>query len=147
MYRLTKTATVDLFKLSQEFGSIEIKAGNYENIRLKVVLHKQITGSVFALSGVYTDELGKQTPVQFNFNEDLTLELPSENLTVSSSADYTGLLILQLNNLLSGVSSSDFKAAVKNVNGELLISSSSNADLFNKIKAGFASLAKAEFRP
>ena len=144
-YKLKKSPTVDLFKQTQMLGSINLPAATYNEVELKVVLQKQTTGDVFAINGVYTDETGKQTPLDFHYNEDLILHLEAENLTVNTAADYTGVLILELNKLLSGVSATDFKAASKNANGVIVISSTSNVEVFNKMKSNLASLAKAEF--
>jgi hypothetical protein len=127
-------------------GSINIPAGTYNEVELKVVLQKQTTGDVFAINGIYTDETGKQTPLDFHYNEDLTLHIEGENLTVNTSADYTGVLKLELNKLLNGVSASDFKSASKNANGVIVISSTSNVEVFSKMKSNLASLAKAEFK-
>lgn len=145
-YKLPKKTTIDFFQENHEFGSVKIAPGTYDEVELKLVLKKQTTGNVFALSGEYTNELGQKTPVEFNYNEDLSLNVEAEDLTVSTSTDYTGLLTLQLNKLLSGVSSSDFRSAAKDANGKIVISSASNVELFNKIKAGVAALAKAEFK-
>jgi hypothetical protein len=145
-YKLKKSPTVDLFKQSQLLGSIDLPAATYNEVELKVLLQKQITGDLFALSGIYTDETGKQTPVDFHYNEDLTLNIEAENLTVNTSSDYTGLLKLELNKLLSGLSTSDLKSASKNANGIIVISSNSNVELYSKMKSSLASLAKVEFR-
>jgi hypothetical protein len=145
-YKLAKPVTVDIFKLAQEFGSIQVPAGTYNEIEFELVLKKQTTGNVFAVSGKYKDASGKETPVEFNYNEDVSLKLEAENLTVTTSEDYTGLLTLQLNKLVSQVSSSDFDSASKNASGTIVISSTSNVALFNKIKAGLASFIKAEFK-
>ena len=145
-YKLPKKTTIDFFQENHEFGSVKIAPGTYDEVELKLVLKKQTTGSVFALSGEYTNELGQKTPVEFNYNEDLSINIEAEDLTVNTSTDYTGLLTLQLNKLLSGVSSSDFRSAVKDANGRVVISNASNVALFNKIKAGVAAFAKAEFK-
>ena len=144
-YKLKKSPTVDLFKQTQLLGSINIPAGTYNEVELKLVLQKQTTGDVFAINGIYTDESGKQTPLDFHYNEDLTLHIEGENLIVNTSADYTGVLKLELNKLLTGVSASDFKSASKNANGVIVISSASNVEVFNKMKSNLVSLAKAEF--
>ena len=145
-YKLSKPVTVDIFKLDQEFGSIKIPAGTYEEIEFELELKKQTTGNVFAVSGIYKDASGTETPVEFNYNEDVNLKLEVENLTVTTSEDYTGLLTLQLNKLASHLSSADFDAASKNGTGTIVISSTSNTGLYNKIKAGLASFIKAEFK-
>lgn len=144
-YKLKKSPTVDLFKQSQMLGSINLPAGTYNEVELKLVLQKQTTGDAFGLNGVYTDETGKQTPLDFHYNEDLTFDIEAENLTVNTAADYTGVLKLELNKLLSGLSASDFKLASKNANGVIVISSTSNVELFNKMKSNLNSLPKAEF--
>lgn len=145
-YKLTKPVTVDIFQLSQNFGSIKVPPGTYNEIEFELVLRKQTTGNVFAISGQYNDAAGKHTPVEFNYNEDVTLELEAENLTVNTSEDYTGLLTLQLNKLVSNISSSDFDGATKNASGTIVISSTSNVALYNKIKTGLGSFIKAEFK-
>jgi hypothetical protein len=145
-YKISKPVTVDFFNASHEFGNVDIAPGTYKEVGLELVLKKQITGNVFAISGDYVNELGKSTPVEFNYNEDLTFSSETEDLTVSASTDYTGLLILELNKLLTETSSSDFRSATKDASGKIVISSTSNIELFNKIKTAIASVVKAEFK-
>lgn len=145
-YKLKKSSTIDLFKLDEDFGTIDVPPGSYSEIEFELVLNKQTTGNVFAISGDYQDEFGKVTPIEFNFNEGMTFKLQAENQVVNVSADYTGLLTLQLNRLLANVNSFDLKSASKNVNGIILVSNNSNVELFNKIRVGFMSSIKAELK-
>ena len=145
-YKLAKPVTVDIFKLNQKFGSVKIPPGTYNEIEFELVLDKQTTGNVFAVSGIYKDAAGKETPVEFNYNEDVSLKLEAGNLTVNTAEDYTTLLTLQLNKLVSRIDATDLDSASKNGNGTIVISSASNTALYNKVKAGLTSMIKAEFK-
>lgn len=145
-YKLKRSSTIDLFKLNDEFGSIYVPPGSYNEIEFELILNKQTTGNVFAISGDYKDEFGKLTPVEFNFNEGMTFKLKAENKTVNASTDHIGLLTLHLNRLLANVNTFDLKSASKNVNGIIVVSTQSNVELFTKIRAGFMSSIKAELK-
>lgn len=145
-YKLSKPVTIDFFQANHEFGNVNIAPGTYKEIKLELVLRKQNTGNVFAISGDYTNEFGKSTPVEFNYNEDVTLSIAAGDLTVNASTDYTGLLILQLNKLLAGTSATDFRTANKDATGKIIISSTSNVELYNKMKAAVSALAQVEFK-
>lgn len=145
-FRLKKSSTIDLFKSNQDLGSVHVPPGSHTEIEFELILNKQTTGNVFAISGDYKDESGRITPLEFNFNEGMTFKLQVEDQTINVSTDYTGLLTLQLNRLLANVTSLDLTTANKNVNGIIVVSNSSNVELFNKIRAGFMSSVKADLQ-
>lgn len=143
-YQLKNHVSVDLFNLSPVLGSISIPDGTYNEVELKIVLKKTGTGNVpLALKGEYTDGSGVKTPVEFSFNEDVEIEVEAENVVVSSN-DYIGMINFQLNKFLANVTTSDLSNSMK-TGGKIVISSTSNTELYHKIKANFRLVADCDF--
>ena len=145
-FKLKKSSTIDLFKLNQDVGTVHVPPGSYDEIEIELILNKQTTGNVLAISGDYKDESGKITPLEFNFNEGMTFKLQVEDQMINASTDYTGLLTLQLNRFLANLTSLDLITASKNVNGIIVVSNTSNIELFSKVRAGFMSSVKADIQ-
>lgn len=144
-YELKQAFNIDLFNLSPVLGSISLPDATYEEVELKLVLRKSATSNVpLILKGVYTDGTGNKVPVEFYFNEDFEAEVEAENIVVSGSNDYIGLINVQLNKFLTNVVSADLGGAVK-TNGVIVISATSNMDLYAKLKANLNVFADCDF--
>lgn len=143
-FELKKFISVDLANLSPVLGSISIPDGTYEEVELKIVLKNSSTNAYpLTLKGAYTDASGRTTPVEFYFNEELELEVEAENVVVESN-NYIGLINFELNRLISQVSSTDFSDAVK-TDGKIIISSTSNVHIYNKIKSSLSVIGDCDF--
>lgn len=144
-YELKKAVNVDLFNLSPILGSITIPPGTYDEVELKLVLKKSGTSNIpLTLKGTYTDVNGTKTPVEFYFNEEFEVEVEAEDLVVSGTNDYIGLINVQLNKFMTNVVSADLSGATK-TGGVIVISSTSNMDLYNKLKANLKAFADCDF--
>ena len=144
-YELKKSLTIDLFNLSPILGSVNIPEGTYEEVELKLVLKKSTDNTIpLTLKGTYKDANGLSTPVEFYFNDEFEIEIEAENVLVQSNTDYIGLINLQLNKLLVNIGSNDISAATK-TNGVIVISSSSNLNLYNKFKSNLNAFGDCDF--
>lgn len=144
-YELKQAFNVDLFNLSPVLGSITLPDGTYEEVELKLVLKRSATTSIpLTLKGLYTDGSGNKIPVEFYFNEDFEAEVEAENVVVSGTNDYIGLINVQLNKFLTNVVSADLSGATK-TNGTIVISATSNMDLYTKLKANLNVFADCDF--
>ena len=143
-YELKSLLNIDLFNLSPVLGSISIPDGTYDEVELKLVMKKSTTNIPFTLKGTYTNGVGVKTPVEFYFNDEFEVEVEAEDIVVNGTKDYLGLINVQLNKLLVSVSSLDLDNAVK-VNGAIVISSSSNVSLYNKIIMNVQAFADCDF--
>ena len=144
-YELKQAFNVDLFNLSPVLGSITLPDATYEEVELKLVLRKSATTNIpLTLKGLYTDGSGTKIPVEFYFNEDFEAEVEAENIIVSGTNDYLGLINVQLNKFLTNVISADLSGAAK-TNGVIVISSTSNMELYAKLKANLNAFADCDF--
>lgn len=144
-YELKQAFNVDLFNLSSVLGSITLPDATYEEVELKLVLKKSATSNIpLTLKGSYTDGSGTKIPVEFYFNEDFEAEVEAENIIVSGTNDYLGLINVQLNKFLTNVVSADLSGATK-TNGVIVISSTSNMELYAKLKANLNAFADCDF--
>jgi hypothetical protein len=144
-YELKQAFNVDLFNLSPALGSITLPDATYEEVELKLVLKKSATSNIpLTLKGSYTDGSGTKIPVEFYFNEDFEVEVEAENIVVSGTNDYLGLINVQLNKFLTNVISADLSGAAK-TNGVIVISSTSNMELYAKLKANLNAFADCDF--
>lgn len=144
-YELKKFVTVDLFNLSPILGSINLPEGTYDEVELKLVLKKSTNNTIpVTLKGNYKDASGLNTPVEFYFNEDYEIEVEAEDVVINSNSDYIGLVNLQLNKLLFNIGSNDLSGATR-TNGVIVISSTSNANLYNKFKANLNAFGDCDF--
>ena len=144
-YELKQAVDVDLFNLSPILGSITIPDGTYNEVELKLELKKSTTSNIpLALKGTYTDDSGSKIPVEFYFNEDFEVEVEAEDLVVNGNNDYLGLINIQLNKFMTNVISADLSGAAK-TGGVIVISSTSNMDLYTKLKANLKAFADCDF--
>lgn len=144
-YELKQAFNVDLFNLSPVLGSINLPDATYEEVELKLVLRKSSTSNIpLTLKGSYTDGSGTKIPVEFYFNEDFEVEVEAENIIVSGTNDYLGLINVQLNKFLTNIVSADLSGAAK-TNGVIVISSTSNMELYAKLKANLNAFADCDF--
>ncbi|MES2873624.1 MAG: hypothetical protein V4708_07865 [Bacteroidota bacterium] len=143
-FELKKGVSVDLFNLSPLLGSITIPDGTYDEVELKLELKKSDVNMPLTLKGTYTDAGGAKIPVEFYFNEDFEMEVEAEDLIVDGSNDYLGLINVQLNKFMSNVITADLSGASK-TGGVIVISSTSNANLYAKLKANLNAFAECDF--
>jgi hypothetical protein len=137
---------VDLFSVNTLVGSFDLQPGVYHEISLKVEGYQADAGSdpVFYLSGSFTDADGTVTPVVVSVDEDLELRVKQEGFQLDAISDYTSLVHVELDQLLSGISAADISGAAR-TGGKVIISASSNADLYSTIVDNFSSCGESHF--
>lgn len=143
-YEFKQGVNVDLFNLSPLLGSITIPDGTYDEVELKLELKKSTTTVPLTLKGTYTDGSGAKIPLEFYLNEDFEVEVEAEDLVVSGNKDYIGLINVQLNKFMTNVLSADLSSATK-TGGVIVISSTSNMNLYSKFKANLNAFADCDF--
>lgn len=137
----SKTAQqVDLFAPVPNIGIVQLPAGSYKEVEFKIELLPAQTDAAFELKGSYGSK-----GITFQVNEALEIKGEKEGVDISEGASYTAATSLNLSLLSVGISSSLLdKASV--TNGEILISSSSNADLYALMLANLKNLGDCDFR-
>jgi len=143
-YELKQVNNVDLFNLSPVLGSVTIPDGTYNEVELKLDLRRTTSGAApLVLKGDYFNSSGVKTPIEFHFNENFEIEVEAENVVVNSN-DYTGIINIQLNKLLTNVRASDLSQVV-NTNGKIIVDGTSNTILYNKMKTNFNFIGDCDF--
>lgn len=138
---------VDLFSSNQLLGNIDIATGTYHNVEIKVELKQTLTDSALFLKGIYTSVSGN-IPVELslNGNNGGLLEIPvtAQDLTIGTMDSYIALINLHLDKLMVGLTSGDFDSATV-TNGSILINSSSNITIYNKIIANIYNFSDGNY--
>jgi hypothetical protein len=90
---------------------------------------------------VYTDRSGEDWQVSFVLNENLSLNFSSTDVDLKKGIAYNELISFDWNELTKNLITDDFPTNSK-VKEPIIISSTSNATLFQKIKANLVNIAK-----
>jgi hypothetical protein len=138
---------VDLFALTPSIVNTTLDKGVYKEIEIKVVLQKTADTSAIPLKlkGTFADSQGTVIPVEFDLNDDVTIKAKAENIQVTSTTDFVALVHLHLLKLEAGIMAATLDAATL-TNGMLIISSSSNTAIYNRVLANFSNCSEIEFR-
>lgn len=138
---------VDLFSSNQLLGNIDIATGIYHNVEIKVELKQTLTDSALFLKGIYTSVSGN-IPVELslNGNNGGLLEIPvsAQDLTIGTMDSYIALINLHLDKLIIGLTSADLDSATI-TNGSILIDSSNNITIYNKIQANINNFSDGNY--
>ena len=137
-------ANVDLFALNPTFIKTLIDTGLYSEIEVRMILSQSTTSAIpLTLMGTATTAAGS-VPFEFDFNQNLEIKSESQNVVVSHTKTLKSLFLLHLNMILSTITADDLAAATL-TNGTIVVSSTSNATIFNKIVANLGSVGDTKF--
>jgi len=140
----TGVTHVDLFTLNTSLANVQIDAGTYTEIELRIVFEKVTTADLpFVLKGTYTTKAGTNIPVEFDFNDNLIIKASAENLVVDGTKNLGASLSVHLAKLLATVTAAEIDATTR-TNSTILITSSINANVYNKIIAALTSCSDSK---
>ncbi|WP_423148772.1 hypothetical protein [Rubrolithibacter danxiaensis] len=125
---------LDLAQSSSFFSSISLAEGFYRGVHVKLEIKRSESAPSVFLKGTYSDEKGNSTPLEIYVNEPIDIDLPAEDLLVFGNRNYKGEINVDLDKLLSSIAIYDIAIAQK-TNGVVMINSSSNINLYNKVKS------------
>lgn len=131
---------VDLFAPVSTLGTVQLPAGTYKKVEFKIELLPGQTAVAFELKGNHGG-----TPLTFQVNEALEIKAEKEGVDISDGASYTAATSLNLSLLTLGISSGMLDNATV-TNGEILISATSNANLYAIMLANLKNLDDCDFR-
>lgn len=127
--------SVDLFSLSPTTVSTTIADGTYDEIEVKALFVKSSGSDIpLTLKGSYTSQSGTVTPIEFDFNDDALIKVEAENVTIDGTTDIAAITKLDLTRLIGNTAAAALDAATR-TNGTIIISNSSNTNIYNAIKA------------
>ncbi|MES3016361.1 MAG: hypothetical protein V4721_01220 [Bacteroidota bacterium] len=139
-----KLSNIDILKTSTVSGSIAIPTGTYSDIKLRLRLKESATNKPLVLLGTYTEISGTKIPVEIQFNETYELTLNPPQLTIKGDK-YDANVTLDLSKLVKNLTASDFGQTVRSGSDNMiLVNSTKNVALFEKLKANFLLIADAQ---
>ena len=138
---------LDLFALSPLLSKVNIKKGLYKNVTLSMVLNAATatTGKPITLNGTFTTGAGTRWPVEFDFNESVEVKVALADITVDGTKNLVTKINMHLNKFLNSITAQQIDAATR-TNGTIIISSTSNVNLYNLIKANFLTSVESVFQ-
>lgn len=122
---------IDLFAPVSALGTIQVPQGTYDEIKFEVEVFPNNGEAAFLLNGSYTNN-GVTTPVTFRIDLPVEVETKKDNFTISNSASYTAVTTFDLSLLTQGITAAMLDAATR-TNGVIVISSTSNVNLYDTI--------------
>jgi len=137
--------TVDLFNLNSVIGGVTLVPGTFANVTIKIESFKSDAGSspLFYLTGDYTNSANTVKRINIIINNDFELRINKAD-TLDFGNDLTSIIKVNLSLLLSDISQAELDNADL-TNGKLVISSTSNVTLFDKILKNLHDSGESEF--
>ncbi len=126
-YRSKTDRRIDLFNPGTSAGSILIPSGDYDQVKFIAALAPANGEPALQLTGTYNG-----TPVILEVSQPIEIRGVQKNVTVTDNNGYTAITNLDLSNLFADVPSGMLNNATR-TNGQIIISSSSNQNIYNKL--------------
>ena len=124
---------IDLFaSVAASLGNVSIPAGTYTEVEFRIEIAQSGSNPALQLNGQFTSGTGVVTPVIFLVNSMIDIKSEQTNVTVTDNSSATALTTLNLALLTSGITQTMMNSAT-HTGGTMIISSSSNANLYNII--------------
>jgi len=134
-------STGDLIAAKTSMTSIYLDTGAYTEIKIKVEFSKSATTTLpLIIKGNFTTSTGTVIPLEFDLNDNVLITMGANDVVVDGKAALVSIITLHLNKLLTGIGEADAVAATQ-TNGTIIISSTSNSAIYNKILNNLASCA------
>lgn len=137
-YKSSNTTQIDLLAAQPvSFGNFSLAAGTYNEVELKIQLNRSGSSPAMQLNGTFTSG-ATAIPVTFTVNELTELKTEQHNVTLTANTAFSSVTTLDLSSFTTGVTESLLLAASL-TNGTVVISSTSNTNLYNIIVNNFKS--------
>jgi hypothetical protein len=135
---------VDLFALTPVLADTKIDTGTYSQIEVKIEFAKSGSALPLSVQGNFTSSGGTVIPVEIDVNDSFEVKAESKQVFIDKTTDLKTFVKLHLDKVLAGITVADLEAATL-TSGKMIISSTSNVGLFNKIKLNVAQSGENEF--
>jgi len=138
---------VDLFALTPLVTYVTLDTGVYKQIEISAYLQSSNNDSIppLKLSGSFTNDSTKVIPIEFDLTDNAVVQVGASNIDINGTTDYTALLDLQLNRVTKGITAAELNKA-KLTGGKIVISKSSNSQLYFKMRANVTGCGRSFFR-
>lgn len=136
---------VNALKPDSLSGTVSIASGVYENNQFNLTLASSLTNPPLLLTGTYIEASGTKIPVRFEMNQAQVIKLEAKRVEVTAGT-YVAKVTVQLNALVTGLTASDFGQTTRTgTNNMIIISSTINKTLYDKLVARFTSTLSVDF--
>lgn len=134
---------VNLFSVTQStFGNITLPDGNYSEIELKINVNGTTASPALELNGTYNNGT-VDIPVLFQVTTPLIIKAEKNNVDIAGGS-FTAVTELDLSLYTTGITQAMLNSTVK-TGGTIVISSTSNANLYNIVVNNIDRFHHAEF--
>ena len=127
---------IDLFALPVDIGNVSLPAGTYDETEFKISITPDSGEPALQLQGTVN-----AIPVEFMIDNSNLIKAEQQQVTLAGSN--VALTTIDLSGLTKGLSATDLTNATQ-TNGSIIISSSSNVNLYNVILANLQRLEETE---
>lgn len=133
-YKSNVSQVIDLSSAAATIGGLSVPYGTYEKIEFKIKFEPTTTQPALVLNGSYTPTSGgAAVPVVLQINQPFELKFEKKTpTTIDANTNYGALGTLALNMLTAAVPESLLANATR-TNGQIIISSTSNTQLYNPL--------------
>lgn len=131
---------VDLFAPVVVLGDVKVRPGAYEEVDFEITLYGNAGSAALELVGDY-----KGTRVIFRLEGQHEIEGELPGVFVAAETDYTSLTSLDLSRLATAITSAALDNAARDGAGNILISASSNPDLYQVMVENIQDLDEEDF--
>jgi hypothetical protein len=143
-YKTSVSQKIDLFTSAATIlGTVTLPPGAYSEIEFKGELAPNAPDAALELNGTFTSG-AVTTPVVFTVNTSLEIKTEKNNVVISDNTSYSALTTFDLSKLTTGISEAMLNSAVK-TGGKIIISASSNTNLYNMMLANLDNCDEVEF--
>ncbi|MBV8388339.1 MAG: hypothetical protein JO080_00910 [Mucilaginibacter sp.] len=136
---------VDLFALTPLQTYVTLDTGVYKEIEITAFLERTDTVPPLVVTGTFKNDSAKVIPIEFILSGHATITVEEKNIDINGKTNYTAILDLQLGRLTKGITEADLDKA-KVTGGKIIISKTSNTDLYWKMRWNIARCGWSEFR-
>ncbi len=141
-FKSDPNAQVDLFG-AVSISNIAIPSGTFRHVEFRAELQPLSSKPSLHLEGTYTAG-GVTTPISFDVSTAITVTSARDSIVIAASANYTAATSVGLVTLTQDVTEADLKAADR-TSGKIVISSTSNIPVYNKMVANLAKPQVVDF--
>ncbi len=137
---------VNALKPDSLSGKVTIAAGVYEAIKFKLTMTESATVPPMLLNGTYTEASGTKIPVILQINRSQLADFEAQRFEVVDGGQYVAKVVFEMNNLIKGLTASDFGLTTRTgSNNAILISSTINRPLWEKLVSKLSTSASVSF--
>ncbi len=121
-----------------DLGYIEIPAGTYEKVKVKLkLLDGDADNPSIILNGTYTDPNGDTIPVRFEYSDGGEFEVKQENVTFADNQSFMALVTIDPSIWFQSVTDSMMLNATRDTNGVIVISKNQNQNIYDAVNDNF----------